>query len=241
MTISIFAIGHHRKGDDEKPDEKTLPNVVVKAPRKDNTVTFYQADALALDAMSRGIKADKLDLSRYGPHDREMLNYMFSSERARARQIDHKWHEAEGDIAEFGAELLAGEGLIFVVGKVARGVRLWRTVRAAGIAKTEFSTIYRAVSKAELSDIIKYGFRNKAGAYETGKLFAPTLEEAAKFGKNNFMFDGIPNTIMKVRIPNSILNDAYKFGADGMDAISIPTHQLNLLRGEPLNYSPFIH
>lgn len=54
------------------------------------------------------------------------------------------------------------------------------------------------------------------------------------------MFDGIPNTIMKVRVPNNVLNGAYRFGADGMNAISIPSNQLNLLRGTPLNYSPFI-
>jgi hypothetical protein len=63
------------------------------------------------------------------------------------------------------------------------------------------TTIYRAVSKAELDDIAAFGLRNKAGAYETGKLFAPTVKEAAQFGKNNFIFDGLPNTIIKVRVP----------------------------------------
>lgn len=63
------------------------------------------------------------------------------------------------------------------------------------------------------------------------ELFAPTLEDTAQFGKNNFMFDGIPNTVMKVRVPNNVLNGAYQFGADGMNAMSIPTDQLNLLRG----------
>ena len=121
-----------------------------------------------------------------------------------------------------------------------KGLSIFALKRALA-AKGGYSTIYRAVSKAELDDIAKFGFRNKAGAYETGKLFAPTLEEAAKFGKNNFMFDGIPNTIMKVRVPNNVLNGAYRFGADGMNAISIPANQLNLLRGTPLNYSPFIH
>jgi len=102
------------------------------------------------------------------------------------------------------------------------------------------TTVFRAVSKAELDDIAKFGLRNTSGAYETGKLFAPTLKEAAKFGKNNFMFDGIPNTIMKVRVPNSVMNNAYRFGADGMNAISIPANQLHLLRAKPLNFSPLI-
>jgi ribosomal protein L18 len=99
-------------------------------------------------------------------------------------------------------------------------------------------TAYRAVSKAELDDIAAYGLRNKAGAYETGKLFAPTAKEAAQFGKNNFMFDGLPNTIIKVRVPNSVMKSAYRFGADGMNAISIPAEYLQLLRATPLKYTP---
>jgi hypothetical protein len=71
-------------------------------------------------------------------------------------------------------------------------------------------------------------------------LFAPTLEEAAQFGKNNFSLDGIPNTIMDVKIPNNILNGAYRFTPDGMNAISIPSNQLHLLKGTPLNYSPWL-
>ncbi|PWG78010.1 hypothetical protein, partial [Pararcticibacter amylolyticus] len=45
-------------------------------------------------------------------------------------------------------------------------------------AKGGYSIIYRAVSQAEVDDIAKFGFRIKAGGYESGKLFAPTLEEA---------------------------------------------------------------
>ncbi len=102
------------------------------------------------------------------------------------------------------------------------------------------TTIYRAVSKAELDDIAKFGLRNKAGAYETGKLFAPTLKEAAKFGKNNFMFDGLPNTLIKVQVPSNVMSGAFRFGADGMNAIAIPANQLSFLRATPLNFSPLI-
>jgi hypothetical protein len=107
-------------------------------------------------------------------------------------------------------------------------------------AKGGYSTIYRTVSQAEVDDIAKFGFRMKAGGYESGKLFAPTLQEATQFGKYNFGLDGIPNMIMKVKVPNSVLNGATKFGADGMNAISIPANQLKLLKGTPLNYSPLI-
>jgi hypothetical protein len=108
------------------------------------------------------------------------------------------------------------------------------------IVGERYSTIYRAVSQAEVDDIAKVGFRMKSGGYETGKLFAPTLREATQFGKYNFRLDGVPNTIMKVKVPDSVLNGATQFGADGMNAISIPANQLHLLKAKPLNYSPWL-
>lgn len=84
----------------------------------------------------------------------------------------------------------------------------------------------------------KVGLTSKSRAYEIGKLFTPTIEEAAQFGKNNFKFDGIPNTILEVKVPNSVMQKAYQFPADGMNAVSIPTEQLPLLQATPLNYSP---
>lgn len=80
--------------------------------------------------------------------------------------------------------------------------------------------------------------RNKPGGYETGKLFAPTMEEEAQFGKNNYRFDGLPNTIVKVQVPGSVMQNAFHFGADGMNAISISFEHLHLLKATPLNYSP---
>ena len=118
------------------------------------------------------------------------------------------------------------KSLVTAVGKVA--------------VRGSYTTIYRAVSKAEVDDIAKYGLRMKAGGYETGKLFAPTIEEAAQFGKYNFALDGMSNTIMKVRVPNNIMNGATRFGADGMNAISIPANQLHYLKATPLNYSPWL-
>jgi len=95
------------------------------------------------------------------------------------------------------------------------------------------SYIYRAVSKAELDDIAQFGLS------ETAKLFAPTAKEASQFGRNNFKFDKISNTIIKVKIPNSILQSSYKFTADGMNAISIQASLLSHLKATPLNYSVF--
>ena len=56
-----------------------------------------------------------------------------------------------------------------------------------------------------MADIAQFDVRNTARGYETGKLFAPTMQEAAQFGKNNFAFDGVANTIMKVRVPNKVM------------------------------------
>ncbi|MFK7798671.1 MAG: hypothetical protein AB8E82_14560, partial [Aureispira sp.] len=122
-------------------------------------------------------------------------------------------------------------------GQVAIGAQLRKGAKIS-IEKSGTSTIYRAVSKAELDDIAQFGFRTKQGGYESGKLFAPTAGEAVQFGKNNFKFDEIPNHIMQVKVPNKVLNNSYKFPADGMNAISIPADKLNTLKGTPLNYTP---
>lgn len=110
------------------------------------------------------------------------------------------------------------------------------------VTKEGTTTLYRAGSKAEMDDIAKNGFRALGGqnGYETGKLFATTVEDAAKFGKNNFHFDKIPNHIVKVTVPNSVMKDAYKFRPDGMDAVSISTDSLKQLSGIFLNYNPLV-
>jgi hypothetical protein len=76
--------------------------------------------------------------------------------------------------------------------------------------------LFRAVSDVEFDDIDKCGLRNKPGAYETGKLFALVLEDAAKFGKNNFLLDDLCNTLIKVSVPIEIY---VKFEADCMQAV----------------------
>lgn len=81
--------------------------------------------------------------------------------------------------------------------------------------------------------------RNLPGQYED-KLFAPTLEDATRYGRGFYGFDRVPNTIMEVKVPNSVLKTATKFEADGMNAIFIPSDQLNLLKAKPLNFSPVV-
>ncbi len=104
------------------------------------------------------------------------------------------------------------------------------------------TTVYRAVSDAELDDISGNGFRvpeNTLSTYDTGKLFTTSAEDAAQFGKNNFKFDGIPNTVVKAKVPNSTMKNATQFTADQMPAVSIPKNQLNTVFDiKPLDFSP---
>ncbi|UPK67937.1 SpvB/TcaC N-terminal domain-containing protein [Chitinophaga filiformis] len=143
----------------------------------------------------------------------------------------------------FGDLYLAGTIGKYGLGKLAKAGGLIKnklTDFAARFGSRGTTTVFRAVSQAEVDDIMKFGLRAKEGAYETGKLFAPTLKEAAQFGKNNFQFDKLSITVMKVKVPNKVLQNAYQFRADGMNAISIPADKLHLLKATPLNYSPWL-
>ena len=97
--------------------------------------------------------------------------------------------------------------------------------------------LFRAVSDDELTDIGINGLRNKDGAYETGKLFALTLKDAVRFGKNNFLLDDLCNTIIKASVPIEVYLSSVKFEADGMQAILIEKECLNLLKVSFLNCS----
>ncbi len=131
-----------------------------------------------------------------------------------------------------------GHDVGFGLEKVAEAVALTKGAGAVKGALTT-TTLYRAGSAAEVADVAANGVRTQAGGYETGKLFATSAGDASQFGKNNFGLDGIPNTVMKVRVPNSVMKTATKFEADGMKAVSIPATQLPKLSATPLNNSPF--
>jgi RHS repeat-associated protein len=113
------------------------------------------------------------------------------------------------------------------------------TVESQVPTVSKATTLYRAASSAEVVDAAANGVRVKSGGYETGKLFATSAEDAAQFGKNNYGLDGIPNTVTKVNVPNSVMKTATTFTADGMKAVAIPANQLQKLPPlQPLNYSP---
>ena len=149
---------------------------------------------------------------------------------------------AQGDMT--GATLSLA-GALPVVGSAgdAGKLAMWGakiTDKVGDVTKGGSTTLYRAVSKAELDDIAANGLRTIPGGYETGKLFATSLDDAARFGKNNFKLDGVPNHLIKVDVPNSVMKEATNFTADGMKAVSIPANQLNKLGSMPFNYSPLV-
>jgi RHS repeat-associated protein len=107
-----------------------------------------------------------------------------------------------------------------------------------------WAKIYRAVSKAELDDVLKNGIRGNNG-YVESKLFAPTIEEAVIFGKNNYLLDlgngrDLPNHIIEILAPNKVLTNATFFTPDGMRAIDISKIYFPQLSAYELNYSPLI-
>lgn len=134
-----------------------------------------------------------------------------------------------------------GHDLGFGLEKTAEAVVLSKgtSMVANALKGAGSTTLFRAASSAEVSDMAGNGVRNAAGSYETSKLFASSASDAAQFGKNNFALDGVPNTLVKVKVPNSVMKTATTFEADGMKAVSIPANQLPKVRPVGLlNYTP---
>jgi RHS repeat-associated protein len=105
------------------------------------------------------------------------------------------------------------------------------------------TTLFRAASEAEVVDMAANGVRNVSTpgvpGYDQVKLFATSAEDAAQFGKNNFGLDGIPNTVVPVQVPKSVMKTATTHTMDGMSAVAIPANQLSKVKPlGPLNYSP---
>ena len=153
----------------------------------------------------------------------------------------------EFSFSELAAEtslgtLTSGLSVVKNAGKLAAIAAKTRSRTSVGpdvpIPKKETTTLFRAVSKAELDDIAQNGLRTTAGGFETGKLFATTLDDATRFGKNNFKLDGVPNFLIRVDVPNSVAQTPLRL--DFMYAVSIPANQLNRLKATPINFSPLV-
>ena len=199
---------------------------------EDSYLNFYQNAGIkankavnAFDLINSSGKLQNKLLGKNSPLSEKSKSELFNGLNSRA--VDDIARPIGETIVESGIGTLAG-GLL---GK-AVGYALGRIT-----AKWGTQTLFRAVSKAELDDIVEFGMRNRAG-YETGKLFATTVEDAARYGKYNFKLDHIPNTIIKVKVPNNVMRNAYRFEADFMNAVSIDSKYLQLLKVTPLNYTP---
>lgn len=100
-----------------------------------------------------------------------------------------------------------------------------------GTKAEETVKLFRAVSKSELEDIMKFGgFRLKAGGFEV-KEFATSSEDAAKFGREIFSIDPnkAPFEIIEVEVPKSIANQFDKMTLDRKAAIIVPEESLDIL------------
>ena len=71
-----------------------------------------------------------------------------------------------------------------------------------------------------------------------GRLFSESLNVSQPVAMlyiiKEKLADGGYDTYYKAEL----LDSSYRFGADGMNAISIPSNQLHRLRATPLNYNP---
>ena len=108
------------------------------------------------------------------------------------------------------------------------GIKATKQYVARALGSVGSTKLYRAVSKAELDDIANNGIRNASG-YESGKLFATTVQDASNFGNLNYKFDKEPFTIIQTKIPNKYSSQLYKGEMDLMDVISVPNDLFNKL------------
>lgn len=89
------------------------------------------------------------------------------------------------------------------------------------------TTLYRAVSDAELDDIAKNGLRvNPSGrGYQTEKLFTGSAEDAARQAQIAHKLSGQVSTIIEARFPSGV--DILRGRADSMDIFSVPAGSLS--------------
>lgn len=136
------------------------------------------------------------------------------------------------EVSTTAASLVLGCGEIRVAQSVVTGTPQ---------LKNAASYLYRAVSSPELIDATANGMRNipNTNTYQEGKLFATTASDAAEYGRNNFLLDGKPNTILRVAVPNSVMKTAEIHTMDAMKAVMIPSEQLSKIKVlAPMTTSP---
>ena len=141
-----------------------------------------------------------------------------------------------------GAEIIAGDfGRVVTLGRLGSNVNASDDVFE--VTRGGSTSLFRAVSKAELDDVAQFGFRPKpgGGSLET-KLFATSADDAAAFGRDIFRLDRQPFTILETRIPNSLGGRLDNLILDGRSAVGVNPDLLPALnaagRTSPLPFSP---
>ncbi len=143
----------------------------------------------------------------------------------------------KGALAEMGDAALDAVSLTPLAELSAGGRGLTAPFLAAKSgAGSGFTSLYRAVSQAELDDIAENGLRIAPNGYATEKLFATTSADATQYGKylqdlDEFRGKGRPDFhIIEVQVPNSVMENVTFFEADGMQAVSIPANLLDQIQ-----------
>lgn len=94
----------------------------------------------------------------------------------------------------------------------------------------EWTSLYRAVAKAELDDLARAGFRQHPdGLSLESKLFSTRPEDAARFGRDNFRFDEVPFHLIEVRVPTVIAEQFEWLTLDFKPAVNVSRGLLSLL------------
>jgi hypothetical protein len=98
-----------------------------------------------------------------------------------------------------------------------------------GVAET--IGLFRAVSAAELRDILEYGgFRGHPdGVSLEAKLFATSAHDAADFGRALYRLDGQPFTIVEAHIPGTLAAQLERIQLDWWPAVVVSAQQLAAL------------
>lgn len=158
----------------------------------------------------------------------------------------------DGVLIDAGAHLISPQGIeqlgittidVFGTGLAGRGMSVGGSLTTMAVNEElgAISTLYRAVSKAELDDIATNGLRSNPimYGYQTEKLFATSAQDASIWGQSFFHWDQQAFTIVEVRVPRSVMERATYFRADGRQAVSIRSEDLPQLHVHPLNYIPW--
>ncbi len=135
-----------------------------------------------------------------------------------------------------------------IVGVARRGLRiaqlLSRLIRQLaakfGLGRSRFAELYRAVTDAELDDIVRtQAFRNPVGIEV--KYFATTAEGASAYAQaaSQAFGDG-PFTIVETRIPTALITAEMRAVVDrGIATVTVPTNLLHHLSTPKIwNYAP---